>query len=180
MEDLLVSGSHDKTVRLGDPFTETCQSTLHGHSLWVSTLAFFPDRRLLASASYDKTIKIWDMINFTQLQSLNTSEIRSHLNFSNDGSYLESDLCHFAIAMCLGRSQSHSRLRNLMSICAHWILWGGERLVLLHLGMRPQCHVIRDNVIAIGYRSGRVTIVTLDVDSLPPQVTLHFWFKALN
>lgn len=47
------------------------------------------------------------------------------------------------------------------------ILWGGERLLLRPVDMRSGIQAIRDNTIAMGYRSGRVTILALDVASLP-------------
>ncbi|OBT60675.1 hypothetical protein VE03_09889, partial [Pseudogymnoascus sp. 23342-1-I1] len=76
---LLASASDDKTVKVWDAATGTLQQTLEGHSDWVwdaatgtlqetleghsgavSSVAFSRDSKLLASASYDNTVKVWD------------------------------------------------------------------------------------------------------------------------
>ncbi|KAF8537817.1 vegetative incompatibility protein HET-E-1 [Trichophaea hybrida] len=71
---LLASASEDRTVRLWDPSTGASGSTFEchsnevsavafspdGHSDGVFSVAFSPDGQLLASASWDNTIRLWD------------------------------------------------------------------------------------------------------------------------
>jgi WD40 repeat protein/transcriptional regulator with XRE-family HTH domain len=65
-ERLLVSGSQtqDGTIWLwrweGDG-PARCMHTITGHSHWVDGLAFAPDGAQFASASFDGTVKVWDV-----------------------------------------------------------------------------------------------------------------------
>jgi WD40 repeat protein len=97
---LVASGSYDKTVKLWDACTGELLKTLEGHTHGVWSVAFSPRAKLsqksatplqkqdliLASGSYDRTVKLWDVCTGQLLKSLqeHTSWVWS-VRFSPDG-----------------------------------------------------------------------------------------------
>jgi serine/threonine protein kinase len=65
--------------------------SLTGHSSWVDSVIYSPDGRYLASGSWDKTIKVWDVVTGTELRTLtgHSDRVRSVV-YSPDGRYLAS------------------------------------------------------------------------------------------
>lgn len=59
---LLVSGSKDHQVKLWDPRTSRCLTTLHGHKNTISKTLFEPSRgQLLATCARDQTARVFDL-----------------------------------------------------------------------------------------------------------------------
>src|SRR5206468_878031 len=66
-------------------------STLQGHTDWVQAVAFSPDGRFLATASLDRSIRLWDAESGEQIQALTAlASGQRSLAFSPDGKWLAS------------------------------------------------------------------------------------------
>src|ERR1700743_2035813 len=68
-----------------------CLQTLEGHSNWVGSVPFSHDSTRLASASHDRTVKIWEASSGRCLQTLKGhSEPVNSVAFSHDSTRLTS------------------------------------------------------------------------------------------
>ncbi len=87
----LVSASNDRTVRVWDVDTGTCEAVLKGHTDEVFTAAFHPDGTRLASAGRDRAVWLWDLATGQEVTRLQGhSNYVFSLAFSPDGKSLVS------------------------------------------------------------------------------------------
>jgi WD40 repeat protein len=71
--------------------------TLKGHSGGVTAVQFSPDGSKLASASWDKKVIVWDASTGKQLHTIDAKTLVSALEFSADGTFLQTDVGRFEI-----------------------------------------------------------------------------------
>ncbi|KAF9262181.1 WD40 repeat-like protein [Marasmius fiardii PR-910] len=78
-QQILITGSWDKTIKLWDTNTKEIISSTEAHSDFVKSLLVFPKLNLLVSGSSDKLVRFWDLtsaLNGEPLQSCGS--ISSH------------------------------------------------------------------------------------------------------
>lgn len=55
----IVTGSHDRSVRIWDTASGVCQLTLQGHMRWVTDVDVSQTENFLATADEDGHVKVW-------------------------------------------------------------------------------------------------------------------------
>ena len=164
---LLASGSDDRTVRLWDPATGTCRSSLEGHSFWVTSVAFLPGGKLLRSTDYRGGVLLWDVEKGKVFEDV---EARNAPSLSvSTGHDLEANP---GLAEAASGTLEESRLATTSSfpllVSEGWILLGERKLLLLPPNRGGVfCFERSGSIIAIGHRSGALSIVGFNVNKIP-------------
>jgi WD40 repeat protein len=84
--EFLASSSFDEFVKIFDSFGELIQTIDHGNA--ITDIAWNPTTNQLATAGIDNVVRVWNIEDGTQIQSINYSGIAYALVWSPDGDQL--------------------------------------------------------------------------------------------
>ncbi|MCP4696092.1 MAG: GTP-binding protein, partial [Gammaproteobacteria bacterium] len=73
------AGAGDKSVRLWDVITGRLVNVLEGHTGSVISLSFSADGRILATKSNDRTVRLWNTANWSQIAKLDEFADRKNI-----------------------------------------------------------------------------------------------------
>ena len=156
---LVASASFDSTVRLWDPATGESCGVLQGHSDSVSAVVFSPDGKLVASASRDSKVRLWDVIQKTTIEEIPIGAWIKRLDFS-DGAQLYTDRGMLTLTSQLYSSTAtQATFPSSIYVTEEWVTWNKKRVLFLPVDYRPITTVVKDNILVMGNRAGRVTFM---------------------
>ena len=145
---------------------DACRSVLEGHSDWVRAVVFSPDGQLVASASGDSTVRVWETATGACHSVLHQPPPVSRITFSPDGRTLHTNAGDLSLPLDLApflpvlQPQEPSSL----TVEGQWVFRQTQRFLWLPPEYRNCTSAVCRYTVSLGCTSGRVTFLSLYQD----------------
>ena len=135
---------------------------LEGHTDNVTAVAFSQDGSLLASASDDQTVRLWNPATGQEVQKFETIGYITTLYFTNDDKILLTNRGIINIKKKFVFVSTPESFSNQTLIKHSWIQRDSRDFLWLPQEYRAGCSTFHDNTFAFGLHSGQVSILKFD------------------